>query len=325
MKPDATRYFVCPECHGDLRLHSADSGEIVEGRLECGCGRRYDVTRGVPRFVGGEQYADTFGRQWTRWARTQQDSLNGQTIFRQRFERYTGRTPERLAGNVVVDAGCGPGAFVDVIKRHARVAIGFDLSVAIDACYALHGQDPSVYLAQADIFKPPVRPGAADFLYTFGVVHHTPDPERAFRSLLPLVAPGGEVAVWVYRRRAIQPSLWLRSFTAGMPEPRATRFIEWFVPKALLVSGAVSRIPGVGRYLRRLVPVADYRGIYALTEEQHREWSLMDTHDGLITRYTFPQRWSDVERWMRGLEGLQRTLPDEMAAVARVPRQTVAA
>jgi len=322
MKPDATRYFVCPHCHGDLTLQTEDRGEVMDGRLDCGCGRSYPVVRGVPRFVEGEAYPDTFGRQWTRWARTQHDSLNGLGIFQRRFESYTGRPVEALAGKVVVDAGCGPGGFIDVIERQARVVIGFDLSVAIDACYDLHGHVPSVYLAQADIFRPPVRPGVADLLYTFGVVQHTPEPERAFRALVPLVKAGGEIALWVYRRHFFQPVLWLRRFTAGMPEPRASRFIEWYVPRACAVSGAVGRVPVVGHYLRRIVPVADYRSLYQMTEEQYREWALMDTHDGLITRYTYPQRWRDIQRWTAGLEGLQRTLPREIAAVARVPATT---
>jgi SAM-dependent methyltransferase len=320
MKPDAVRYFVCPDCHGDLRVQGAsEDGEVLEGLLECACGRSYPIRRGVPRFVDGEAYSDTFGRQWTRWDRTQHDSLNGTAIFRRRLQTYTGWTPESLAGKVVVDAGCGPGGFIDVIERHAATVIGFDLSQAIDACYALHGSHPAVHLAQADIFKPPVRPAVADVLYTFGVVQHTPDPERAFRSLVPLVRPGGEIAVWVYRRRLVpQPVYWLRRITAGMREPGATRFIEWYTPKALLVSGIIGRIPVVGRSLRRLVPVADYRAMHPLTPEQHREWALMDTHDALITRYTFPQRWRDLRRWMRGLEEVRRPSA-EMAGVARRP------
>src|SRR5262249_50967454 len=239
-----------------------------------------------------------------------------------RFESYTGWTPESLTGQVVVDAGCGPGAFIDVIEPHASIVVGFDLSVAIDACYELHGRHSSVHLAQGDIFKPPVRIHVADRLLTFGVVQHTPDPERAFRQLIPLVKPGGEIAVWVYRRHLIPfPIYWLRCMTAGMPEPNATRFIEWYTPKAMLLSSALGRIPGVGPYLRRLVPVGDYRGRYELSEDQYLEWALMDTYDALITRYTFPQRWRDLERWMAGLEALRRPSPKLMAGVARVPHR----
>lgn len=322
MKPDATKYFVCPACHGDLTLSTTESGpEIEGGSLSCGlCDKTYPVVRGVPRFVAGEQYADTFGRQWTRWSITQHDSMNGTRVFHDRMARYTGWTPESMEGKVVVDAGCGPGGFIDINHPRALAVIGFDLSVAIDSSYANHGKRPNVYLAQGDIFNPPIRRKVADRLYTFGVVQHTPDPERAFRSLVPLVRPGGEIAVWVYRKTLIpQPAYWLRVFTRGMPEPRATRFIEWYTPKALLVSGALGKVPVAGKYLRRFVPVADYRDRLSLTEEQQREWAIMDTHDSLITRYTYPQAWSDLQRWTRDLVDLRRPHPREMAAVARVP------
>jgi SAM-dependent methyltransferase len=322
VKPDAGRWFVCPACQGDLTLDSNDSREIITGSLACPpCGTDYPILRGIPRFTRTEEYADTFGRQWTRWGRTQHDSLNGTTIFRQRMERYSGWTPRSMAGKVVVDAGCGPGGFIDVVERHAEVVVGFDLSKAIDSAYALRGARDNVYLAQGDIFRPPVRRSVADRLYTFGVVQHTPEPERAFRSLIPLVKPGGEIAVWVYRRRVIpSPATCLRVLTRRLKEPWATRFIEWYVPPAMKVSGLLGSVPRLGPFLRRLVPVSDYRDLYPmLSEEQIREWALMDTHDGLITRYTFPQRWRDLERWTSGLEGLRRPNPLEMAAVARRP------
>jgi hypothetical protein len=135
-----------------------------------------------------------------------------------------------------------------------------------------------------------------------------------------MVKPGGEIAVWVYRKRLIpQPTYWVRPFTAGMQEPSATKFIEWYVPRALMVSGALGSVPMVGRFLRRLVPVADYRDRLQLTPEQHREWAVMDTHDGLITRHTFPQRWRDLQRWMRGLENVRKPDRREMSAVAVRP------
>jgi hypothetical protein len=177
-----------------------------------------------------------------------------------------------------------------------------------------------VHLAQADIFQPPVRPGIADRLYSFGVVQHTPEPERAFRSLVPLVRTRGQIAVWVYRKWPIpQPSYWMRLLTRGMAEPQASRFIEWYVPRALQLSDVLGRVPKLGSRLRRLVPVADYRGRLPLSADQLREWAMMDTHDMLITRHTYPQRWKDLQRWMSGLEGVHRPSKHDMAAVGRVP------
>lgn len=325
MKRDATRFFVCPGCQGDLHVRAqTNEDHITSGELVCsGCARAYPIREGVPRFVESEAYTDTFGRQWNRWDNTQHDSVNGTGIYRERMRQYTGWTPESFAGKVVIEAGCGPGAYLDVVEKHAQTVIGFDLSTAIDAAYRLHGQRDNVHLAQADIFNPPVRRNVADRLYTFGVVQHTPDPERAFRSLVSLVKPGGEIAVWVYRRTLIpQPTYWLRPFTRGMQEPRATEFISWYVPRALKMSGALGRVPAVGGLLRRLVPVADYRDrLPQLSAEQQLEWAMMDTHDGLITRHTYPQRWKDLKRWTRELTDVRRPDRHQMSAVARRPGQ----
>lgn len=322
MKKSALDVFVCPECKSDLTLKSSDVGEILEGILTCsGCQSHYPITKGVPRFVLEEFYADTFGRQWNRWNRTQLDSHNKTNIFHERFHRWTGWKLDDLAGEVVVDAGCGPGGYVDVVKSSAKTVIGFDLSSAIDAAYANHGTEPNVHLAQGDIFKSPVRPAIADRLFTFGVVQHTPDPERAYRSLIPLVKPNGQIAVWVYNKPLVPtPTYIARWFTAGMPEPRATRFIEAFVPKAMKVSGFLGSVPGIGKILRKFVPVADYRDRLTLSKDQYMEWALMDTHDALITRYTYPQSWKDMKRWARGLVDLRKPSPRDMAAVARIPK-----
>lgn len=89
MKSDATRYFVCPKCCGDLAINPQESSfEIVSGALSCtACSVTYLIVRGVPRFVPDEQYTDIFGRQWKRCSLPQHDSRNGTSIFRDRLHR----------------------------------------------------------------------------------------------------------------------------------------------------------------------------------------------------------------------------------------------
>jgi len=41
-----------------------------------------------------------------------------------------------------------------------------------------------------------------DLVYSFGVVHHTPHPERALAEIRRLVAPGGTLKLMVYHRRS---------------------------------------------------------------------------------------------------------------------------
>lgn len=311
--------FRCPRCGAEL---TADDGEPV---LKCGRGHRFPVIRGVPRFVDAAEYAGSFGRQWTRWSRTQIDSVNGTTIFRDRFARYVDR-PDALDGLRVLDAGCGAGAFIDVVAPHAREVVGLDLSEAVDAAFANCGERGNVSIAQADVFEPPLEPASFDLVYCIGVLQHTPDPERAFASLARFVRPGGRLAVWIYERsrwEPLKPRHLLRRVTTRLEPDAAMRFVERYTPRALRVRRAAGRLPG-GRLVRRAIPLADVRDYAGGPEDQLSasevaEWSLMDTHDMLITRYDLPQRPEEVRRWFlaAGFDEPRRSRAEAIAMVGR--------
>lgn len=64
----------------------------------------------------------------------------------------------------------------------------------------------------------PLRKGQFDLIVSDGVLHHTPDARKAFESLLPYLAPGGEIAIHVYRR--LGP---VREFCDDLLRAHATR------------------------------------------------------------------------------------------------------
>src|SRR5438874_4185023 len=111
-QPPMNEGYRCPTC-GEGLVGSGDDAPT----LRCESGHRFPIVGDVPRFVAQAQYTRSFGRQWNRWATTQLDSQNGTTIFHDRFTRYFG-PPEELRGMRVLDAGCGAGAFVDVVAPH---------------------------------------------------------------------------------------------------------------------------------------------------------------------------------------------------------------
>ncbi len=59
----------------------------------------------------------------------------------------------------------------------------------------------------------------------------------------------------------------------------------------------LGRIPVVGKLIKRAIPVANYDGILPLTENQLREWALLDTFDWLSPAYDNPQTAATVRRW----------------------------
>ena len=59
----------------------------------------------------------------------------------------------------------------------------------------------NVTFAQADIYTytPPYQRGSFDRILCIGVIQHCPSPRRAFEALIPLLQPGGEIVIDVYR------------------------------------------------------------------------------------------------------------------------------
>jgi hypothetical protein len=91
---------------------------------------------------------------------------------------------------------------------------------------------------------------------------------------------------------------WLRPITTQVSQERLFKIVEKYAPGLLLLSRMVGRFPA-GSLLKRLVPVADYEGIYPLSEEQRLQWAILDTFDRLAPRYDQPQTKETVKRWIK--------------------------
>jgi SAM-dependent methyltransferase len=313
MRRELVERLCCPTCRSALALSIAKehAGSVVAGNLRCEkCPHDYPIEGAVPRFVPRENYASSFGLQWTRFARTQLDSHSGLPISRDRFLRQTGWSTEGLSGRWVLDVGCGAGRFAEVALALGAHLVAVDYSTAVDACQANLGANERLHLLQADVYTLPLKPSQFEYVYSLGVLQHTPDVRRAFLSLLEPLRPGGQVVVDLYLRnwaRWLHPKPWLRPVTSRMLPERLFSLVERSAPSLLTVSRVLGRIPFVGPLLRRAVPVANYQGVYTLPPDQLREWAILDTFDWLSPRYDQPQTPQTLRAWMSeaGLEAIQ--------------------
>jgi SAM-dependent methyltransferase/uncharacterized protein YbaR (Trm112 family) len=172
------------------------------------------------------------------WLTGADPSLYGRMSLADVFSHYPNEAdlaavdPTTLSGAAVVEVGCGMGKYLKVVSDHARLVIGLDLSEALLRARRETRDRRNVHLVQGDILSAPLRPASADFVYSVGVLHHTPDARVAFRRSASLVKPGGRLAVWLYpedttpghyarRVHWIQDEV-LRPVTCRLP-PRALR------------------------------------------------------------------------------------------------------
>jgi SAM-dependent methyltransferase len=184
---------------------SADDGHVMIGTLTCtGCAISYQILGGIPRFMPqaiSDSVSKTvrgFGYEWTQY-----DSVLQETQFSnaETFLDFIAPVNEAfIQGKSVLDAGCGMGRFTRLsVQLGAKFVVGVDLSNAVEAAFNHTRQLENVLIIQADIFALPLK---AEFDYSFsvGVLHHTPDPRKAFDSLVRTIRPGGSISTWVYGR-----------------------------------------------------------------------------------------------------------------------------
>jgi len=241
--------------------------------------------------VENSNYADSFGMQWNKFSRTQLDSHSGHPITAQRFWAATGWNPEDLQGKWLLDAGCGSGRFAEVALSAGAHVVALDYSNAVDAAAANLEKHERRHVVQGDIYTLPFAQGSFEAAYSLGVLQHTPDVEKAFKALPPMVRSGGSLVVDVYQksfRSTFLPKYWLRPLTKNIPKAQLMKLLEHLVPVMLPLSNLCRAIPVVGRYLSRAVPVANYTGLLPLSKKQIREWALLDTFDWLSPAYDQP-------------------------------------
>lgn len=327
MKHQLLDLLCCPLCGGQLHLEvKSQHGEQVEnGELTCQkCSKSYPIIDCVPRFVPADNYASNFGLQWNQFRQTQLDSHSGQPISRKRFLHSTGWSAEVLEGKMVLDIGCGAGRFAEIALSLGAIVVAVDYSTAVDACWQNLGDHPNLNVVQADLYALPFRPATFDYIYSLGVLQHTPDVKRSLQVLPSSLKPGGELVVDSYLKRWLnifKPKYWLRPFTAGMSPNRIFSLVQRSVPTLLYISKIVNRIPMLGRYICRLIPVANYQGIYPLTEQQLLEWAILDTFDWLSPHYDQPQTPDALKTGLEtvGLEEVRVFRAGHLVAHGRKP------
>ncbi len=287
-------------------------GKLQDGQdcLTCVvCAARYPRINGAVRFVAADNYVGSFGYQWTLYDQTQLDHSDSQRS-EAAFRRRTGFTSQDFAGKLVLDVGCGMGRFAEVATRWGACVIGVDLSAAVEPA-ARNLQDRSASIFQADVFNLPFAAASFDYIYSIGVLHHTPDCERAFKALPSLLKPGGRIAVWIYS--AYNP--WYRMSDVYR---KITRRMK---PESLhAVCKLAVPLYGVHRVLR-MIPLAGRKASSALawlipmSFDKDATWRVLDTFDWYSPWYQSKHTYEEVFRWCEscGLQDLK--VLDEPIAV----------
>ena len=286
---------------------------MESGHLGCAeCGRSWTVRDGVPRLVPPDlidqqrRTAAAFGYEWQYF-----DEMHRE--FEAQFLDWLSPIePEFFRDKRVLDAGCGTGRHAYFAAQYgAQEVVGLDLSGAVETARRVLAPFENADVVQGDLLRPPFRSvadgGGFDFVYSIGVLHHLPDPEEGFRSLVRLVRPGGTIAVWVYGhenngvvRNVVEP---LRRISTRI-SPSVLRGLAWPLGAAFhgLARGVYA--PLGSTVVGRALPLSEYMRSAAGFTFRHNYAIVFDQLVAPTAAYI---KGSELQRWFdaAGLEDVR--------------------
>lgn len=336
MHPDLLSYLACPKCAAGLGISSGEQedGYVEEGELACqGCGARYAVRKGIPRMItplSGEmlrsastdrvdltvsQYSAYQGEVYAPLA----ESLQNEAILKAR----TGLEAANYAGKVCLDAGCGIGRFSRVMARSgARRVIALDAGDSIDA--AKKQTDPAlpVSFVQGHILELPVKSASIDRVISIGVLHHTANPERGFRSLARAVAVDGSLSVYLYTNAflpwnklarvplwQLRFALWmepLRRLIVRLPNGPRLAFCKALYAFRMKVLEPLKHAGGAGRVAASALQLVAPPDIYKPLE--NAKSNIARNFDAYSTPYNYCHQFEELLEWFTSEPGFNRVL-----------------
>lgn len=139
---------------------------------------------------------------------------------------------ERLGGprlkGFILDGGCGDGIDLAMLSLDPECeVVGLELSNGGVATSLARTQGlERAHVVQGDLLKLPLASNTFDGAYSYGVVHHTPNPGLAVREIARTLKPGAHLLLYVYEdfadrawywRVALAVANWPRAITTRMP------------------------------------------------------------------------------------------------------------
>lgn len=116
--------------------------------------------------------------------------------------RLLGIPEEGYTGKKILDCGCGTGEFTCWYAAQGNAMTAIDLSgPSIERAKAYaeqNGLADRIDFRKMSVLEMDLPENSFDIVYSYGVLHHTPDPQRGFANMVRACKPGGIVIVSVY-------------------------------------------------------------------------------------------------------------------------------
>lgn len=156
-----------------------------------------------------------------------------------------------FAGKTLLEVGCGMGSDLLQYARGGSIVTGLDYtprSAEISRRrFRVYGVPGDFLIGDGEYL--PFPDASFDVVYSSGVLHHTPDTQRAIDELFRVLRPGGVAKVMVYHRRSLY--YWIviilrfgilrGELARSTPEEIMSRYVEYSETGAMPLVRAFTR------------------------------------------------------------------------------------
>lgn len=273
--------FISPQ--SQLPLHKNGN------RLISNKGESFPIINDIPRFVDEKNYANAFGLQWKKFAKTQLDSYTGMDISKVRLERCLGFSLNGLQGKTVLEVGSGAGRFTELLVMAGAETHSVDLSAAVDVNKENVGVHENYKIAQASVYELPFPKASFDIVVCLGVIQHTPSTKKTIEALYEMVKPGGLLVIDHYIWRigfysTLTPlyRLIIKELNPKKSQKIVKSLVDFFFP----LHWKYRNNKPINWLIHRVSPlIFAYKYFPEKDRSFHYEWSLMETNDQLTDYY----------------------------------------
>lgn len=294
MNPELLKILRCPLCGRNFKFSNEN--------LICAKKHSFPVIEGIPNLIPElEKYKKTeesFSKEWGIMKK--EESPNMEKV-RRLFLKDFNLNKKQMKGKFVLEAGCGRGYLemaVSELVGKKGLAVGLDMSTSIlmfsSRKNRLTKNPDSAQYVRGNIDRAPFKKRSFDIIYSFGVLHHTPNTYNAFKSLLPLLKDNGKFFLGLYRKdrkedtRVVSSIYSSRDFVNKLPLPVIYSICFILAPFAKIYAyfnTITKRRPAFNKTLKEF------------------QWSLFDHFS---PQYAHRHTIEEVEKWFKEL-GFKRT------------------
>lgn len=328
MKAKLLERLVCPGCYNGFKLKefTKHKEDIEAGVLRCEvCQNIYPVIRGIPRIIKKElisrlvtdydkfrdKYKDEFPESNGTIEVKDKHTIKIAQGFKFEWSKHSAVLPEHekelldvfgalikpgdFSGKVVLDAGCGQGRFSRFVASYGvKEIVCIDFSEAVLIAKENLKDVSNAHIVQADIMHLPFK-NIFDLVYSIGVIHHLPCPQKGFNCLLEKLQPKGQIFFWVYGYSSVIPVLKFLRLVSLKVNIQIMWFLSIF-PAILLY--AINQIYLLFKKIKITEKLSQYIPFHMYAERGfHNIWTVCFDH--LTTSIAYYFRENELQCWFK--------------------------